>query len=88
MFINVTTTEVMEIVALILQMYLFRCLGLKYSLVLAQFLALVGVVLLWIFGERTQIMVPISIGMMTFGLGACFGLVYASNLIFPVPNAS
>ena len=51
-------------------------------------MAFVGVVLLWLFEEVTDHLVPVFIGMMTFGLGACFGLVYAGNLIFPVANAS
>jgi hypothetical protein len=86
-FLNSAGAGVSEIVAVLLAGYIYLKVGLKKGLFMSYVISAIGAVLIMIFFYEKRAM-PILVLVAKFGVSGAFGLIYVSNMIFPVEFAS
>ena len=87
MFLNVFGSIMAEITALLIAGALSVNFGLKCSIIMAYFVALIGSILLFSF-QSYESAIPVFLVLLRFGLGSSFGLIYLANIIFPIEYAT
>lgn len=88
LFQNVLALEATEITALVSLVFLLSRLGLKRALIAAHTTSCTGVVLLAMFENSVEALIPVFIMLIVFGLGSSFCTIYAATMIFPTEYAT
>ena len=88
LFFNMISLEMTEITALVFLVFILAKLGLRRALMVAHLTACVGVILLAIFENAVEALIPVFIMLITLGFGSSFSTIYAANVIFPVEYAT